>query len=66
MGDEQLVDQAGVDQLGMQAGPALAEQGPDPTLGAQVREGGREVDAAVVADDANRRPGLGGLRLRAW
>ena len=38
MGDEQLVDQPGVDQLAVQSRAALAEQRADAALGAQVLE----------------------------
>src|SRR5438046_1121733 len=64
VGHEQLVDEAGVDQLGVDTGPALAEDGADPALRAQVAERRGEVDLAVVADHAHRRLRLGRLGLR--
>ena len=61
---EEVVDEAGRLQLGVQARPALAEQRPDAALVAQVPQRRREVDPALVADDPQRGRGLRRLRLR--
>ena len=52
-----------VDQLGMHPRAPLAQQSADAALGSQMRQRGREVDVALVADDPHRRPGLGRLGL---
>ena len=51
MGDEELVHQAGVDELGVEARAALAQHRADAALAAQVGERLGEVDGPVVADD---------------
>ena len=64
VGHEQLVDQARLDQLGVQARAALAEQRPDAALHPQVAKRRGEVDPPLVVDDPNRGRGSAGARRR--
>jgi hypothetical protein len=56
---EHLVDQAGLLEVGVQVGPALAEEPPDPPLQSQVAHRRHQVDLALVPLHPHRR-----LRLR--
>src|SRR5215203_5559534 len=60
-GQEEVVYQPLRLHLAVEPRPALAEHGADAALLAQVQERGGEVDAALMADDLQRR--LGRRRL---